>query len=74
MEIPFHASPGPSLGIEVELSVVDGETRELTNAASLLFETLGSGYPDHDHPKAKHELFECTIEIITDVCATVANA
>ena len=26
------------------------------------------------HPKAKHELFECTVEIITGVCTTVAEA
>ena len=74
MEIPFHASPRASLGVEVELSVIDRETRELSNAASQLFEVLGAGRPDHVHPKAKHELFECTVEIITDVCTTVAEA
>jgi carboxylate-amine ligase len=72
--IPFHASPGPSLGIEVELSVVDTGSRQLANAASVLLESLGAGYPGGEHPKAKHELFECTIEIITDVCATVSEA
>ena len=35
---------------------------------------LGEGHPDGEHPKAKHELFECTIEIITGVCTTVAEA
>ncbi|MEZ5139051.1 MAG: Holliday junction DNA helicase RuvB C-terminal domain-containing protein [Acidimicrobiales bacterium] len=30
--------------------------------------------PDGVHPKAKHELFECCIEIVTGVCATVAEA
>jgi carboxylate-amine ligase len=74
MQIPFHASPGASLGVEVELSVIDRETRELSNAASQLFEILGDGHPDQVHPKAKHELFECTVEIITDVCTTVAEA
>jgi carboxylate-amine ligase len=74
MRIPFHPSPGASLGIEVELSVVDRETRELTNAASVLFEELGAGHPEGVHPKAKHELFECTVEIITGVCTTVTEA
>lgn len=74
MEIPFNASPGASLGVEVELSVIDAETRELANAASVLFETLGAGHPDTIHPKAKHELFECTVEIITGVASTVAEA
>jgi carboxylate-amine ligase len=74
MQIPFNASPCASLGIEVELSLVDLETRQLTNAASTLFEDLGKVQPDGDHAKAKHELFECTIEIITDVCTTVGQA
>ena len=73
MKIPFTASPCASLGVEVELSIVDRETRELTNAASVLFEQLGGG-PGTEHPKAKHELFECTVEIITEVCTTVAQA
>jgi carboxylate-amine ligase len=73
MEIPFNASPCASLGVEVELSIVDRETRELVNAASALFDELGRG-PDEEHPKAKHELFECTVEIITDVCTTVGQA
>ncbi len=74
MQIPFHASPGASLGIEVELSVIDRETRQLTNAASVLFAELGAGHPEGVHPKAKHELFECTVEIITGVCRTAAEA
>lgn len=73
MDIPFNASPCASLGIEVELSLVDRETRGLTNVASRLFDELGGG-AGTEHPKAKHELFECTIEIITDVCTTVGQA
>jgi glutamate---cysteine ligase / carboxylate-amine ligase len=30
--------------------------------------------PEGEHPKAKHELLESTIEVITGVCATVAEA
>jgi carboxylate-amine ligase len=73
MHIPFHASPETSLGIEVELSVVDRETRGLINVASTLFEDLGVGHAE-GHPKAKPELFECTVEMITGVCSTVAEA
>ena len=35
---------------------------------------LGRGHPDELHPKAKHELFECTVEVITGICATPAEA
>ena len=58
-------------GVGAEL--VDLETRELASAAS---EILGELRPDDalDHPKAKHELFESTIEVITGICDTVADA
>ncbi len=74
MQIDFNSSPGPSLGIEVELELVDAATGELASAATDILTELGAGHPDGEHPKAKHELFECTIEIITGVCQNVAEA
>ena len=74
MQIDFNSSPGPSLGIEVELELVDAETGELASAASELLAEMGEGHPGGEHPKAKHELFECTIEIITGINQTVAEA
>ena len=74
MQIQFHASERSSLGVEVELEIVDRRTRELANAATSILEELGAAYPGGEHPKAKHELFECTVEIITGICATVAEA
>jgi len=35
---------------------------------------VGIGHPEGAHPKAKHELLESTIEVITGVCTTVAEA
>lgn len=74
MHIDFHSSGGPSLGVEVEFELVDRTTRELASAAREILEVMGEGHPDGEHPKAKHELFECTIEIITGICSTVAEA
>ena len=74
MQIEFNSSPGPSLGIEVELELIDVQTGELASAASEILVELGAGHPGGEHPKAKHELFECCIEIITGVCSTVAEA
>lgn len=74
MHIEFNSSAGPSLGIEVELELVDLATGELASAATDILGELGRGHPDGEHPKAKHELFECTIEIITGVCHSVAEA
>lgn len=73
MDIDFNSSPGPSVGIEVELEIVDRETGELASAASDILSEIGAAHPDGEHPKAKHELFECTIEIITGICTTVAE-
>src|SRR4051794_26583367 len=74
MHIPFHASPTASLGIEVELGIVDRTTRELVSGSTEVLAEVGRGHPDGEHPKAKHELFESTIEIITGVCTSVAEA
>ena len=74
MHIPFNASERCSLGIEVELQIVDRDTRQLVSVASDVLAELGRGHPEGEHPKVKHELFECTAEIITGICATVAEA
>ncbi len=74
MHIDFHSSDRSSLGIEMELALVDCDTKELVSAASDILADLGRDHPNGVHPKAKHELFECTVEVITDVCPTVAAA
>ena len=74
MLITFQPSERTSLGVEMELEVVDGRTRELHSAASEILTVLGRDHPGGVHPKAKHELLESTVEIITGICTTVAGA
>jgi len=74
VQIDFHSSDRSSLGIEVELEIVETESRELHSAATEILTDLGRDQPGGLHPKAKHELFESTIEIITGVCSTVVEA
>jgi carboxylate-amine ligase len=74
VRIEFNASERASLGIEMELEVVDLASRELASAAGGLLDAMGQGHTGGEHPKAKHELFESTVEIITGVCADVAEA
>ena len=74
MQIDFQASAGPSVGVEMELEVVDAGSRQLRSAASGILAEMGRCHPGGAHPKAKHELLESTIEIITAVCATAAEA
>jgi carboxylate-amine ligase len=69
VRIEFTPSAGTSLGIEWELELVDAETGELTSGASAILGEIGL-----DHPKAKYELFESCIEVITGVCRTVPEA
>ncbi len=71
MQIPFASSPRASLGVEWELELVDRESRQLRSAATELLTELS---PGAEHPKAKNELFESTVEVITGVCGTVAEA
>jgi carboxylate-amine ligase len=70
--IPFTSSPRSSLGVEWELELVSRESRELTSGASDILGELKGGA--EEHPKAKHELLESCIEVITGVCTTVGEA
>ena len=74
MAIAFNPSPGPSLGVEVELELIDTRTGQLASAATEILDEIGAEHPDGVHPRAKHELFECCIEVITGVTTTVAEA
>ena len=58
----------------MELHLVDAETGDLVSASNELLAEMGAGHPDGEHPKAKHELFQSTVEIITGVCETPAEA
>ena len=72
--VDFCASAGPSLGIEVELAIVDDETGALACVAPQILQRVGEGHPEYEHPKIKKELYQCTVEVITGVCSTVAEA
>jgi glutamate---cysteine ligase / carboxylate-amine ligase len=73
VQIEFRGSPAPTLGVEMELSLVDRETLGLRSSASELLAELGAPHGGV-HPTAKHELFESIIEVITGVCSTVGEA
>ncbi len=74
MHIDFTINDEPSLGIELELHVVDAVTGDLVSASNEILAELGRPHPGGEHPKAKHELFQSTIEIITGVCSSPAEA
>ncbi|MFV1980309.1 MAG: glutamate--cysteine ligase [Rhodothermia bacterium] len=65
--IPFNGSPDPTLGVELEIQIVDPETMNLTSRSVQILEKL-----DEDSP-IKQELTQSTVEVITGVCETVAK-
>jgi carboxylate-amine ligase len=73
VRIDFSSSQRTSLGVEWELELVDLDTRQLASASD---DVLMAISPDGDgeHPKAKHELLQSCVEVITGICQTVAEA
>jgi YbdK family carboxylate-amine ligase len=72
VEIPFQPSSRSSLGVEWELELVDLDSRELKSGASKILADLRPD-AETEHPKAKHELLESTVEVITGICGTAAE-
>lgn len=70
MRIDFESSDGPSLGVEWELELVDLETRQLVSGANAVLAAITPAGAA-EHPKAKHELLQSCVEVITGVCRTV---
>ena len=67
--IPFHSSPEPTLGVEIELQILDPQTHNLKQGSVALLDRLG-----RDHPKIKQELTQSTVEVITGICDDVGGA
>lgn len=72
--IDFTHNPRPTVGVELELYIVDPTTGDLVSAAGDMLAVLGRSHDQGEHPKAKHELYQSTLEIITDVCGSPAEA
>ena len=64
MSIQFNKSDGPTLGVEVELQIVDLESRKLVPLAPELLAAA-------NNPHIKTELLQSTIELNTSVCRDV---
>jgi carboxylate-amine ligase len=73
MQIGFNGSERSTLGVEVELQIVDRGSWELASGASEILAVVGADHPG-GHPKVKHELMESNVELVTGVCETVAEA
>jgi carboxylate-amine ligase len=72
--IPWNPSRGPTLGIEWELQLIDRRTRMLRQDAREVLAALPGLMESGEHPKIKFEFMQSTVEIVTGICSTVAEA
>ncbi len=64
----FNSSPEQTIGIEVEYGIVSRETGQLAAVSLDVLSEAGGRFPGAEHPKAKHELFQPSLEVITGIC------
>jgi carboxylate-amine ligase len=74
-KIDFTRNERPTVGIELELGLLDADSLALTSSYGLLNARLtAEGHTDDESSHFKPELMQCVIEINTDVCETIADA
>jgi len=69
-KLVFERSPAPTVGIEIELALVDARTMALKSAIEPILSELPPGYEGIVKP----ELMQCFLEIYTGICETIAQA
>ena len=74
MTIEWNPSAGPTLGVEWEVQLVDAQTRMLRQDAAAVLAGLPGLLESGEHPKMRHELMQSTVEVVTGICGTVAEA
>jgi carboxylate-amine ligase len=74
MTIDWNPSLGPTLGVEWEVQLIDAETRLLRQEAAAVLAGLHGLQESGEHPKMRYELMQSTIEVVTGICGTVAEA
>src|ERR1700693_1071442 len=71
--IEFVSSPRPTVGVEMELELINRDTRELVSGAHEILGEMNSAHGTPGPPKAKKGLLQSTVEIITGICETAAE-
>ncbi|GAA3765974.1 glutamate--cysteine ligase [Salinactinospora qingdaonensis] len=74
MAIEFNASERATLGVEWELQLVDTSTRHLRQEAQQVLADLPDLSQGDGKPPLRHELMQCTVEVVTGICETVEEA
>lgn len=66
-KITFNPNDYPTLGVEIELGLVDGQTGALSSSILTVLQALN----EDTSSRCKPELMQCCLEINTGVCRTV---
>jgi glutamate---cysteine ligase / carboxylate-amine ligase len=70
----WNPSPGPTLGIEWELQLIDSVSKLLRqDAREVISELVGAG-EGGVAARIHYELMQSTVEIVTGICSTVSEA
>ena len=67
--LEFNPSAQPTVGVEIELALVDAQTMALCSKNASILNRIPQKYAD----KIKPELMQCYVELNTDVCENLAE-
>jgi len=65
--IEFNSSPNPTIGVEIEIQLIENSTLDLNNIAPKVLGDIDKSFSN----RIKYELFESMIEINSDICFSV---
>lgn len=68
-KLHFNGNDSQSIGVELELGIVDCQSFQLTSGSNQILERLGGDSAPH----FKHELVQSCVEVISGVCSTVGG-
>ena len=74
MAIEWNPSRGATLGVEMEVQLIDAETKLLRQEARKLLAEVPGRDESGEHPKMRYELMQSTLELVTGICSTVSEA
>ncbi len=69
-KLVFQSSEESTVGIEIELALVDAQTMALSSAINQIMERV----PEEHQSQIKPELMQCYVELNTKVCHTIGEA
>ncbi len=70
MDLKFNNSPNKTVGIELEMRILDKDTLNVKNCSQIVFDTIDNSLKPYIHK----ELLQSMFEIVTPVCTNINEA